>query len=129
MATIKFDLEDRLVYYSCRVIEVVEALPDTKAGNYISAQLIRCGLAPALLYGEAQSAESRMDFIHKMKIVLKELKETRVCLKIISKSSMIKPVEKLLDIKSEDEQLISIIAKSIDTSRKNLESKKSSKLE
>ena len=129
MATIKFDLEDRLVDYSCRVIEVVEALPDTKAGNYISAQLIRCGLAPALLYGEAQSAESRMDFIHKMKIVLKELKETRVCLKIISKSSMIKPVERLSDIKSEDEQLISIIAKSIDTSRKNLESKKSSKLE
>jgi four helix bundle protein len=129
MATIKFDLEDRLVDYSCRVIEVVEALPDTKAGNYISAQLIRCGLAPALLYGEAQSAESRMDFIHKMKIVLKELKETRVCLKIISKSSMIKPVERLSDIKSEDEQMISIIAKSIDTSRKNLESKKSSKLE
>lgn len=123
MATIKFDLEDRLVDYSCRVIEVVEALPNTKAGNYISAQLIRCGLAPALLYGEAQSAESRMDFIHKMKMVLKELKETMVCLKIISKSFMIKPVERLSGIKSEDEQLISIIAKSIDTSRKNLEAK------
>jgi four helix bundle protein len=78
-------------------------------------------LAPALLYGEAQSAESRMDFIHKMKIVLKELKETRVCLKIIGKSLMIKPVERLKDIKSENEQLISIIAKSIDTAKKNLE--------
>lgn len=116
-----FDLEDRLVEFSCRIIEVVEALPSTRAGNYIAAQLIRCGLAPALLYGEAQSAESGADFIHKMKIVLKELKETRVCLKIITKSSLIKPVERLKDIKSENEQLISIIAKSIDTAKKNLE--------
>ncbi len=74
-----FDLEDRLVDFSCRVIEVAEALPNNRAGNYVAGQLIRCGLAPALLYGEAQSAESRMDFVHKMKIVLKELKETRVC--------------------------------------------------
>ncbi|MEP6615900.1 MAG: four helix bundle protein [Ginsengibacter sp.] len=115
-----FDLEDRLVKFSVRIVEVVEALPNTKAGNYISSQLIRCGLAPALLYGEAQSAESRMDFIHKMKIVLKELKETRVCLKIISQSEMIMPVERLKHIKSEDEQLISIIAKSIDTAKSNL---------
>ena len=90
-----FDLEGRFVEFSCRIIEVVEALPHTRAGNYIAGQLIRCGLAPALLYGEAQSAESRMDFIHKMKIVLKELKETRVCLKIITRSEMIKPVERL----------------------------------
>ena len=121
MAEKVFDLEDRLVEFSCRIIELVEALPTTRAGNYIAAQLIRCGLAPALLYGEAQGAESRMDFIHKMKIVLKELKETRVCLKIITKSLMIKPVERLKDIKSEVEQLISIIAKSIDTAKKNLE--------
>ncbi len=119
-----FDLEDRFVDFSCRVIEVVEALPSTRAGNYIAGQLIRCGLAPSLLYGEAQSAESRMDFIHKMKIVLKELKETRVCLKIITKSIMIKPVDKLKNIKSENEQLISIIAKSIETAKKNLESNK-----
>lgn len=116
-----FDLEDRLVEFSSRIIELVETLPNTRAGNYIAAQLIRCGLAPALLYGEAQGAESRMDFIHKMKIVLKELKETRVCLKIITKSVLIKPVERLKDIKSEAEQLISIIAKSIDTAKRNLE--------
>ncbi len=115
-----FDLEDRLIDFSCRIIEIVETLPNTKAGNYIAGQLIRCGLAPALLYGEAQGAESRMDFVHKMKIVLKELKETRVCLKIITKSSMIKPVERLTAIKSENEQLISIVAKSIDTAKKNI---------
>ena len=79
-----FDLEDRLVEFSCKIIELVEALPNSRAGNYIAGQLIRCGLAPALLYGEAQSAESRMDFVHKMKIVLKELKETRVCIKVIT---------------------------------------------
>ena len=71
-----------------------------------------------------KAPESRQDFIHKMKIVLKELKETRVCLKIITKSLMIKPVERLKDIKSENEQLISIIAKSIDTTKKNLETGK-----
>lgn len=102
----------------------MEALPANRAGNYVAAQLIRCGLAPSLLYGEAQSAESRLDFIHKMKIILKELKETRVCVKIICRSSMIKPVERLRDFKSENEQLISIAAKSIDTAKKNLESGK-----
>src|SRR3954469_17417107 len=98
-----FDLEDRLVDFSSRIIDVVEVLPNSRAGNYIAAQLIRCGLAPALLYGEAQSAESRADFIHKMKVVLKELKETRACLKIVSKSQLINPVTRLSNIKSEDE--------------------------
>lgn len=85
MAKKKYDLEDRLVDFVARVIDVVEALPKTRTGNYIASQLIRCGIAPALLYGEAQRTESRDDFIHKMKVVLKELKETRVCLKIIIK--------------------------------------------
>ncbi len=120
MSERKFDLEDRLVDFSCRIIEVVEALPSTRAGNYIAGQLIRCGMAPALLYGEAQGAESRADFIHKMKISLKELKETRVCLKVISKAKMITPENRLNNIKSEDEQLISIMAKSIETAKKNL---------
>lgn len=86
--------------------------------------MIRCGLAPALLYGEAQGAESRADFIHKMKLTLKELKETRVCLKVISKANMIKHFSRLDSMKSENEQLISIVAKSIETARKNLDSEK-----
>lgn len=124
MAEKIFDLEERLVDFACRIIEVVEALSKTRAGNYVAGQLIRCGVAPALLYGEAQSAESRMDFVHKMKIIIKELKETRVCIKIISKSLMIKPVERLNNIKSENEQLIAIVAKSIQTAKKNTESQK-----
>ena len=85
----------------------------------IAGQLIRCGLAPALLYGEAQSAESRDDFIHKMKIVLKELKETRVCLRLIKKREMIKPLSKLENVTKENEELIAIISKSIDTAKRN----------
>jgi hypothetical protein len=70
----KFDLEDRLVNYSILIIEVVEMLPNTRAGNHLAGQLIRSGTSPALNYGEAQGAESRSDFIHKMKISLKELR-------------------------------------------------------
>jgi four helix bundle protein len=114
-----YDLEDRLIEFASRIIDTVEALPATRAGNYIAGQLVRCGLAPALLYGEAQSAESRDDFIHKMKVVLKELKETRVCLKLIAKKQMIKPISRLDDLKKECEELIRIISKSIETARKN----------
>ena len=119
MANKIYDLEDRLVEFGARVIDVVEALPNMRAGNYIAGQLVRCGLAPALLYGEAQSAESRDDFVHKMKIVLKELKETRVCLKLIIKKQLIKPINRLDFLKNECEELIKIISKSIETSRKN----------
>jgi len=72
----KYDLEDRLVDFSVRIINVVETLPNTRAGNHIAGQLVRSGTAAAPNYGEAQSAESRKDFIHKMKVALKELRET-----------------------------------------------------
>jgi four helix bundle protein len=114
-----YDLEDRLVEFAARIIEVVEALPLTRAGNYIAGQLVRCGLAPSLNYGEAQSAESRDDFIHKMKVILKELKESRVCLKLISRKQMIKPVKRLDNIKKECEELISITFTSIETAKRN----------
>lgn len=110
----KYDLEDRLISYTCRMIDVVEALPNTRAGNYIAGQLIRCCHSPTFNYGEAQAAESRKDFIHKLKICLKELKECRTALKIIHKKELIKP-PKLKDILKETEDLIAIIAKSIET--------------
>ena len=123
MAEKKFDLEERFVEFAGRIIEVVEALPKTRAGNYVAGQLVRCGLAPALLYGEAQSAESREDFVHKMKIVLKELKESRVCLKIILHKQLIKPTSRLESLYKECEELIAIVAKSIDTAKKNINKK------
>ncbi|MFC0774845.1 four helix bundle protein [Terrimonas alba] len=71
----KYDLENRLVNYSCRMIDVVEALPNSRAGNYIAGQLIKSCISPTFNYGEVQGAESRNDFIHKLDVVLKELKE------------------------------------------------------
>jgi hypothetical protein len=69
----KYDLEDRLIDFAVLIIRITENLFNTKAGNYIGGQLVRSGTSPALHYGEAQSAESRNDFIHKLKILLKEL--------------------------------------------------------
>ena len=119
----KFDLEDRLVDYSCRMIDVVEALPNSRAGNYIAGQLIKSCMSPTFNYGEVQAAESRNDFVHKLGIVLKELKECRSALKIIRKKGLNKPVSKLDGIYKETEELVAIIAKSIDTANKNKSSK------
>ena len=119
----KYDLEDRFVDYTCRMIDVVEALPNTRAGNYISGQLIKSCHSPTFNYGEVQAAESTKDFLHKMGIVLKELKECRTAIKIIRKKEMIKPLSKLEEIFKETEELIAIIAKGIATARKNTQNK------
>ena len=111
-----YDLEDRLIDFSSTVINLVEALPSTKSASYIAKQIIRCGVAPSLLYGEAQSAESRDDFVHKMKIALKELKETRISLKLISRNGMAENIESLC---RENEELIAIFYKSIETAKMN----------
>jgi four helix bundle protein len=115
----KYDLEDRLVDFTCRMIDVVEALPNTRSGNYIASQLIKSCHSPTFNYGEAQAAESRADFIHKLGICVKELKECRTALKIIIKKELIKPVSKLQDIYQETEELIAIKSKSIGTAIKN----------
>src|SRR5262245_10537976 len=81
----KFDLEERLVNYSVLILEIVESLPDGKGLHHLSNQIVRSGTAPCLMYAEAQSSESRKDFIHKMRLPLKELRETYNCLKILSK--------------------------------------------
>jgi four helix bundle protein len=80
-------LEDRLIDFASRIIDLSEALPKSPAGKYIGGQLLRSGTSPALNYGEAQAAESKEDFLHKMKICLKELRETMVCLKLIAKKN------------------------------------------
>ena len=113
----KYDLEDRLIDFALRISDIVEALPNTKLGNHIGGQLVRCGTSPALNNGEAQSAESTNDFIHKLKIILKELRETRICLKIIIRKPLLKP-ERVDDIIKENNELIAIFLKSIETSKK-----------
>ena len=115
----KFDLEDRLVDFTCRMIDVIEALPNTRTGNYLAGQLIKSCHSPSLNYGEAQAAESKPDFIHKLCVCLKELKECRIGLKIIIKKQLIKPLKKLEPLYIENEELIAIIGRSISTARKN----------
>jgi four helix bundle protein len=115
-----FDLEERLIQYSLLIIELVELLPNTIIGRHFSSQLIRSGTAPAFNYAEAQSAESRKDFIHKMKISLKELRESHVCLKIIQRKQLIRDQRLAVKAIKENDELISIFVKSISTARANL---------
>lgn len=115
----KSELEDRLVDFAVTVIKIVNELPNTKAGNHLGGQLVRSGTSPALNYGEAQSGESRKDFIHKLKVVLKELRETFVCLKIILKADLCDNSEKIQIALKENNELISIFVKSVETAKKN----------
>ena len=118
----KYDLEDRLIDFSIKTSEIIENLPSTKLANHIGGQLIRASSSPALNYGEAQSAESPNDFIHKLKIVLKEIRESRVCLKIIFRKPLL-PAEKVQPTINECNELIAIFLKSIDTATKNKDKK------
>ena len=114
-----FDLEERLIDFAVRIIRTAESLPKTKVGNHIAGQLIRCGTSPAPNYGEAQSAEARSDFIHKMKICLKELRETKVWLIMIVRAKLMKPASKLEILIDENDELISIFVTSIKTANRN----------
>ena len=114
----KFDLEDRLVDFACMCLDVCELLPGTKAGQNLEYQLSKSGTAPALVYGEAQAAESRADFLHKMKVVLKEIRESRVNLKIIRRKPIVVH-EKVELAFNESNQLMAIFLKSIETARGN----------
>jgi four helix bundle protein len=117
----KYDLEERLIDYSVLVTEIVESMPNTKAGNHYAGQLIRSGTSPALNYAEAQSGESRKDFIHKLKIVLKELRETIVCLKIISRTNLCESQDSVKEVIVETNELISIFVKSVETAQANMQ--------
>ena len=108
-----FDLEERLIDFGVRIMTVVEALPKDRNGNHVAGQLLRSGTSPAPNYGEAQSAESRKDFIHKMKVSLKELRETHIGLRMAQRKPLITPTERLTPIISECNELISVFVASI----------------
>ncbi|PTN10221.1 four helix bundle protein [Mangrovibacterium marinum] len=114
-----FDLEDRLIDFALKVDEIVEKLPNTRLANHLAGQVVRSSTAPELNYGETQSAESQRDFIHKMQIILKELRETRVTLKIILRKPLL-PFEVVDSVLKENEELIAIFAKSIKTAKSKL---------
>ncbi|GAB3314172.1 four helix bundle protein [Larkinella ripae] len=115
----KFDLEDRLINFSAAIITAVEELPLTKASSHLGGQLLRSGTAPALHYGEAQSAESQKDFVHKMKGALKELRESRINLRILEKVNLLGPSG--FPTLTECNELIRIFKKSIDTAERSLQ--------
>lgn len=115
----KYDLQDRLLDFSISILIIVESLPKNYAGIHFAKQLVRCGTAPAFHHSEAQSAESRKDFIHKMKIGVTELRETFMNLKIIYKKPLIRN-DLVKETLIECNELISIFVKSIQTAKKKL---------
>ena len=117
----QFDLQDRFIDFAVKIIKLSEAIPESKAGKHVCLQILRSGTSSAANYGETQSAESKSDFIHKLKIALKELRETEIWLKIIKRSELIKTQEQLSELLKETDELISILFKSVDTARKNKE--------
>ena len=110
------DIEERMLEFAARVGKAVDALPETRLGRHIDGQLVRSGTSPAPDYAEACAAESKNDFIHKLGIVLKELRESAVWIKLITKSELLagKRVAPLLD---ECEQLGKIIGQSLVTAK------------
>ena len=95
MNTRKYDLQDRLLEFSLQVMRIVEQLPNTRAGNHVAGQLLRAGTSPNPNHAEAQAAESPKDFVHKLRIALKELRETQRWLRLIQHAPLIDPSEQI----------------------------------
>ncbi len=108
------ELEDRLINFASVIIGLCEQLPVTRANNHIAGQLLRSGTSPAPNYGEARAAESRKDFVHKLKVALKELRESLVWLKILEKRRILK-MQIMEPIMAENNELISILVSSART--------------
>lgn len=119
MKQVKYDLENRLVEFGVLIIQISNGMNSKSyAGMHLAGQLTRSGTSPGLHYGEAQSAESRRDFIHKMKLVLKELNESRANLKMIHKANLHNSPTQVQNTIEECIELIKIFEASIQTARK-----------
>ena len=110
------DIQERLVLFAARIIKVCDSLPRTQAGRHVAGQLLRSGTAPAAHHGEARGAESTADFIHKLKVAVKELNESEVWLRIVIAADML-PATQLADLLDECGQLQRILGASIKTAR------------
>jgi four helix bundle protein len=115
----KYDLEERLLEFASTIIDLSEKLPNSRAGNHVSGQILRSGTSPYPNHGEAESAESRDDFIHKMKVCLKELRETLRWARLIGRKHWANDDPTLIFVLSESEELIRIFMSSIRTARAN----------
>jgi four helix bundle protein len=115
----KYDLENRLLEFAATVIDFTESLPSTRAANHIAGQLLRSGTSPYGNHGEVESAESRKDFIHKLKICLKELRETRRWLRLAARLNMAPGLPTLVECLDEADELIRIFVASVRTAERN----------
>lgn len=118
------ELLERLIDFAARVGKVVDALPDTRMGRHVAGQLVRSSTSPAPNYEEGCAAESRADFIHKLSICLKELRESRSWIRLIIKTEML-PEHRMGDLLDECNQLCNIIGQSIVTAKANKDGKAS----
>lgn len=112
------EIEERLIDFAVRVITVADALPKSAAGKHIAGQLLRAGTSPAPNYAEARGAESNADFVHKLRIALKELNESCVWLRMVCRAELMKS-ERLDDLIDENQQLCRILNASIKTAATN----------
>ena len=111
------ELEERMIDFAVVIIKLAESNKKNYAGNHLSGQLIRSGTSAPLNYGEAQNAESRKDFLHKMQVVLKELSETHVCLKIIDRAKLNSNSQLLKHALKENGELVAIFVSSVKTAK------------
>lgn len=116
----KFELEERLIDFAVQSMEIAELISNSYVGRHLGGQLMRSGSSPALNYGEAQGAESQKDFVHKLKIILKELRESHICLKIINRKGLMKQRGEIGSVLKECNELISIFVSSCKTAQQNL---------
>ena len=114
----EYDLEGRLLDFSVMIIELTEGLPNSRAGNHIANQLLRSGTSAYPNHGEAQAAESKRDFIHKLRLCLKELRETCRWLKLIHRALVVKKPDLLAKTLRESDELVRIFVVSIKTAEK-----------
>jgi four helix bundle protein len=114
-----YDLEDRLLEFAANIVELTESLPNTRAGNHIAGQLLRCGTSSLSNHGEVEAAESRRDFLHKLRICLKELRETKRWLRLVGRVKNLGSPANFVTCLNEVEELIRIFVASIRTAEKN----------
>jgi four helix bundle protein len=114
------DIAERLLDFAVRVTRLVSALPKNTVGRHISGQLVRCGTSAGANYEEARGAESRADFIHKLGVAWKEIRESCYWVRIIQRAQLL-PSNRLQDLLQEGEQLCAILASSLATVKKRSE--------
>jgi four helix bundle protein len=110
-----YDLEDRLLESAANIVELTESLPNTRAGNHIAGQLLRCGTSALSNHGEVEAAESRRDFLHKLRICLKELRETKRWLRLVERVKKLGTSADFAVCRNEIEELIRIFVTSVRT--------------